>query len=428
MCPQQLAQPRRSGPPLHPSRSHPRLDHVISVDEYLERILAGVKVLAPLDVPLSSSHGCVLAEDVRAPWPLPSFDNSAMDGYAVRSADVAEASESTPVTLRVIDDVPAGFRSTEVVVDGTAIRIMTGAPMPDGADTVVPVEMTDGGTAHVAIRGFKEVGAHIRRAGEDVVAGDTVLTEGTLIGARQVAILAAVGCGSVRVHPRPRVAVISTGSELVEPGVPLRTGLISDSNSYLLVAAANEAGAEAYRVGSIADDEGAFLAAVEDQLHRADLILTSGGVSMGAYDTVKAVFSKLGTVEFLQVAMNPGKPQGFGFVGEDRTPIITLPGNPVSSYVSFECFVRPAIRRMRGLTELARPEHSLVCGADVTSPVDKRQFVRARFTAPDIVVPTGTGQGSHVLGGLAQADALIVIPEGVDRRAAGDRVTVWDLR
>lgn len=401
---------------------------MLSVDDYRDGILAGIGVLAPIELPLSSAHGCVLAADVAAPWPLPSFDNSSMDGYAVRSADVALASAEAPVELTVVDDVPAGFRSTEAVTPGTAVRIMTGAPMPDGADAVVPVERTDGGTATVWVSQGVDSGAYIRRAAEDVVAGEIVLTAGTLIGARQVAILAAVGCGLVFVHPRPRIAVISTGSELVEPGLPLRHGLISDSNSYLLVAAAREAGADAYRVGPIIDDERLFLETVEDQLHRCDLILTSGGVSMGAYDTVKAVLSTLGSVDFMKVAMNPGMPQGHGFVGEENVPIITLPGNPVSSYISFENFVRPVIRRMRGLDDIMRPELRTVCEEAVDSPSGKRQFARARFVPSGAVVPTGTGQGSHVMGGLAIADALIVIPEDVTRVSAGDTVTVIDLR
>jgi len=401
---------------------------VLSVDDYRAGVLSGIRVLAPLELPLSSALGCVLAKDVAAPWPLPSFDNSSMDGYAVLAADIASASPDAPVELTVIDDVPAGFRATETVRPGTAVRIMTGAPMPEGADAVVPVERTDGGTSTVMVSQGVDIGAYIRHAAEDVVAGEVVLPQGTLIGARQIAILAAVGCGLVFVHPRPRIAVISTGSELVEPGLPLRHGLISDSNSYLLVAACKEAGADAYRVGPIVDEDAAFLAAVEDQLHRCDLILTSGGVSMGAYDTVKAVLSTLGTVDFMKVAMNPGMPQGHGFVGEEEVPIITLPGNPVSSYVSFENFVRPVIRRMRGLARLQRPEVEAVCAEPMTSPAGKRQFARARFLPSGAVVPSGQGQGSHVLGGLAGADALIVVAEDVTSIAAGDTVTVIDLR
>lgn len=399
-----------------------------NVDEYRDEILSGIGALSPIELPLSSAHGCVLAEDVAAPWPLPSFDNSSMDGYAVLAADVAAASDHDSVSLRVIDDVPAGYRSTESVSPGTAIRIMTGAPIPDGADAVVPVEGTDGGEDVVVVSRSVNRGAYIRRAAEDVMTGQVVLTRGTPIGARQSAILAAVGCGHVLVHPRPRVAVISTGSELVDPGTPLRHGLISDSNSYLLVGAAVESGAHAWRVGPIADDAELFSRTIEDQLHRCDLILTSGGVSMGAYDTVKAVLSMLGTVEFSKVAMHPGMPQGHGFVGVDRVPIITLPGNPVSSYISFENFVRPVIRRMRGLTALLRPTIEAECSQPVTSPEGKRQFARARFVSPGVVEPTGAGQGSHVMGGLASAEALIVIPEGVSAVEAGDMVTVIDLR
>lgn len=401
---------------------------MLSVDDYLARVLDSVAPLPPAQVPLSASHGCVLAEDVAAPWPLPSFDNSSMDGYAIRASDVASATESAPVSLTVIDDVPAGSRATQEVRAGTAIRIMTGAPMPGGADAVVPVERTDAGTEVVRISTTVEPGACIRRAGEDVVAGETVMRTGTLIESRQIAILAAVGSGQVWVHPRPRVAVISTGSELVEPGTPLSHGLISDSNSYLLVAACREAGADAYRVGPVVDDPADFLAAIEEQLHRCDLILTSGGVSMGAYDTVKAVLSELGSVDFMKVAMNPGMPQGHGHVGEERLPIITLPGNPVSSYISFENFVRPALQRMRGLTDLHRPSVRARCSVELSSPAGKRQFARAVLLASGEVAPVGSGQGSHVLGGLASADALIVVPEDVTVVPAGAEVEVIDLR
>jgi molybdopterin molybdotransferase len=401
---------------------------VLSVDDYLARVLDSVAPLPPTQVPLTASHGCVLAEDVAAPWPLPSFDNSSMDGYAIRASDVASATESAPVSLTVIDDVPAGSRATQEVRVGTAIRIMTGAPMPGGADAVVPVERTDAGTEVVRISTTVEPGACIRRAGEDVVAGETVMRTGTLIESRQIAILAAVGSGQVWVHPRPRVAVISTGSELVEPGTPLSHGLISDSNSYLLVAACREAGADAYRVGPVVDDPADFLAAIEEQLHRCDLILTSGGVSMGAYDTVKAVLSELGSVDFMKVAMNPGMPQGHGHVGEERLPIITLPGNPVSSYISFENFVRPALQRMRGLTDLHRPSVRARCSVELSSPAGKRQFARAVLLPSGEVAPVGSGQGSHVLGGLASANALIVVPEDVTVVPAGAEVEVIDLR
>jgi len=398
---------------------------MLSVEDYRDRVLAGIAPLSAIELPLTAIEGCVLADDVTAAVSLPSFDNSSMDGYAVLSADLTYASLEVPVDLRVIDDVPAGGTSMVTVTRGTAVRIMTGAAMPAGADAVIPVEKTDAGTRSVLVHGSVDAGAYVRRTGEDVVAGTVVLPAGTLIQARQIALLAACGHGTVRVRPQPRIAVIATGSELVEPGEDLAPGMIHDANSFMLISAAREAGAQAYRVGPIPDDDAAFLDAIEDQLHRCDLILTSGGVSMGAYDTVKAVLSRLGTVQFMKVAMQPGMPQGYGRI--EGTPIITLPGNPVSSYVSFEMFVRPAIRRMRGLTNLDRPILMSTCVTALDSPLGRRQFARARFVAGGVEA-TGTGQGSHVLGGLADADALIVIPEDQVHVAAGTVVSVIDLR
>ena len=404
---------------------------LVSVDEYREGILAGLAPLAPIKLSLAESHGCVLAEDVTASWPLPSFDNSSMDGYAVRAADIAEATGQWPVSLKVVDDVPAGYRADVDVTPETAVRIMTGAPIPAGTECIVPVELTDAGIETVQIREPVEPGTYIRRAGEDVIVGDTVVRAGTLLSARHLAVIAAVGRGSLLVHPRPRVAVLSTGSELVEPGTPLSKGLISDSNSFLLVAAANEVGAQAYRVPPVVDDAAAFAEAIADQLHRADLILTSGGVSMGAYDTVKEVFTEKGTVEFTKVAMHPGMPQGHGFVMDDDrepVPVITLPGNPVSSYISFENFVRPAIHKLRGLPAVPRSRKAAQVTKAMDSQEAKRQFARGRFLRDGRVEPVGGGQGSHVIGGLAQSDCLIVIPEGVGHVDAGDTVDVIDLR
>ncbi|GDX31119.1 molybdopterin molybdenumtransferase MoeA [Actinomycetes bacterium] len=402
---------------------------MLSVEDYRAQVLAGVKALAPIEMPLLDAHGCVLATEVSAPWPLPSFDNSSMDGYAVVAADLAGATGEHPVQLTVVDDVPAGFRATEVVVQGVAIRIMTGAPMPEGADAVVPVEKTDGGTDLVQINEPVSSGANIRLAGEDVLLGEVVMRPGTYLTSRQLSLLASVGKGSVLVHPKPRVVVISTGSELVEPGTQLRKGLITDSNSFLLVAAAQEAGAVAFRVPPVIDDEGVFMSTLEDQLHFADLIVTSGGVSMGAYDTVKAVLSKLGTVTFTKVAMNPGMPQGHGRIGPNGTPIITLPGNPVSAYVSFETFVRPVIRTMQGHQEIYRPYVQAICEVELASPPAKRQFVRAKFGgAQKATVAPVRGQGSHAVGGLSQADCFIVIPAGQASVAAGATVDVIDLR
>jgi molybdopterin molybdotransferase len=401
---------------------------MLSVSEYLDLVLDSVSELPPMELPIADANGCVLAQDIYARWPLPSFDNSSMDGYAVIASDLVGASENAPVTLPVIDDIPAGFKSLETVRSGQAIRIMTGAPMPAGADSVIPVESTDGGSEVVQIRASIELGSCIRHEGEDVQSGDLVLTKGTFIGPRQIALIAAVGHGVISVIPKPRVAVVATGSELVEPGTELKFGLISDSNSFLITAIANDSGAVAYRLPPAQDDEDTLVEILEDQVHRADLIITTGGVSMGAYDPVKSAFVKLGTAQFHKVAMQPGMPQGFGSVGDPAIPMITLPGNPVSAYVSFEVFIRPAIRKMRGLKQLQRPQRPAVVKGHLRSPVHKVQFARGRFTAEDQVELVGAGQGSHVLGGLAQADALIVIPVGVDSIASGEQVQVIDVR
>ena len=409
---------------------------MLSVTEYRDRLLAAIEPLAEIELPLAEVNGCVLREDVAAPWPLPSFDNSSMDGYAVLSADIAQATENSPVELVVIDDIPAGYRSLETLQSGQAIRIMTGAPVPAGADCVVPVELTDAGIERVQVNAPVDLGAYIRRTGEDVPQGATVLTAGTILTPRSIALLAAVGQSRVRVIPKPRVAVMSTGTELVEPGEPLSHGLISDSNSFMLVSAAQDAGALAYRVPPVADNETALLEVLQDQVHRADLVVTTGGVSMGAYDPVKAVFSDLGTAEFHKVSMQPGMPQGFGTIGNPAIPVITLPGNPVSSYVSFEVFVRPALRKLMGLELMGLESTSdRIMRAQITepisSPLNKTQFARGRFVPSDsglMVEPVGSGQGSHFMGGLAQAECFIVIPVGVSNLDSGADVEVIDIR
>jgi len=402
---------------------------VRSVEEHLQAVLAGVHPLAPLDVTLVDARGCVLAEDVTAPWPLPPFDNAATDGYAVKAADLLAASDGKPVVLRVIDDVPAGYRASVALREGSAIRIMTGAPLPEGAEAVVPVEWTDGGMPEVRITRSIARGANVRRRGDDVPLGEVVATAGTVLGPREIALLAAVGRGRVSVHPQPRVVIISTGSELVEPGSPLAPGLVADSNGVTIAAAVQEAGAIAYRVGPLADDAGTLLATLEDQLVRADLIVTTGGVSAGAYDTVKAVLSRLGSVEFTTVAMQPGMPQGHGALGPDDTPIFTLPGNPVSAYVSFEVFVRPVLRRMLGHGSIYRPVVRAVLADPLQSPAGRRQFARGILVVEDgryVVRPAG-GQRSHMLGALAKANALVVIPEDVTEVKAGTAVAVLRL-
>ncbi|MGI5469260.1 molybdotransferase-like divisome protein Glp [Streptomyces sp. CA-132043] len=423
-------------------------DRVWSVADHMDDVLSKIRPLEPIELQLLDAQGCVLVEDVTVPVALPPFDNSSMDGYAVRVADVAGATEEFPAALTVVGDVAAGSGDLPTVGPGEAARIMTGAPLPPGAEAVVPVEWTDGGTgggpaatmrAHsadpagasgeVRVHRPVEARAHVRARGSDVTAGEPALAAGTVLGPPQIALLAAIGRGTVKVRPRPRVVVMGTGSELVQPGEPLGPGQIHDSNSFALTAAARDAGAIAYRVGAVADDAETLRAAIEDQLIRADIVVTSGGVSVGAYDVVKETLADLsgeeGSVEFRRLAMQPGKPQGFGLIGPDRTPLLALPGNPVSSYVSFELFVRPAIRTLMGLQDVHRFTERVRCTEDITSsPKGKRQFLRGRHDpVSGTVTPVG-GAGSHLIKALAHANCLIAVPEDVTEVAAGDEVDV----
>ena len=338
----------------------------VPVDQHLTELLDRISPLPPYDTRLMDGLGLPVAQDVLAPMSTPRFDNSSMDGYAVAFRDVAAATAEQPVHLPVVGEIAAGQARITSMEAGTAVKIMTGAPIPEGCTAVVPIEATDGGRQQVLVHeGPAEEGQYIRRAGSDVREGERLLAAGQVLGARQIGLLASVGIGEVAARQRPRVVIMSTGHELVEPGQPLRPDQIFDSNSYLLAAAAREAGAIPYRVQAAPDDPQEFTDALSDQLVRADLVVTSGGVSKGDHDVVKEALSPLGTVTFRQVAMQPGKPQGFGTVGEDDTPIFTLPGNPVSAYVSFQVFVVPAIRKLMGRTPLSRP---LVRGT-LTEPV-----------------------------------------------------------
>jgi len=398
---------------------------VISVADHLSRCLAAVRPLEPVELDLIRAQGGVLAQDVVSPLDLPGFDNSAMDGYAVHVRDVAAASVAAPVRLPVVGDVPAGATRQIGLSPGQVVRIMTGAPMPEGAEAVVPVEDSDGGVREVLLSASAPGGQHVRRTGADVRTGDVVLRAGTVLGPAQLALLAAVGRSRVRVHPRPRVVVLSTGSELVEPGRLPGFGQVVDSNGVMVTAAVTEAGADPHHIGLVADEPGPFLATLTDQLQHADLVVTTGGVSAGAYDTVKAVLSELGTVWFGKVAMQPGMPQGFGAVGPDATPIFTLPGNPVSAFVSFEMFVRPVIRTLAGHSGPGRRTETATALESWTAPAGKLQLARGELgVAADggRVVRLSGAQGSHVLGGLAQADCLVVVPEDVTRVEVGDQV------
>ncbi|MCF8610382.1 molybdopterin molybdotransferase MoeA [Gordonia sp. HY285] len=402
------------------------MSSVITVDEHRARILAATTRTALVRLPLAEAVGRVLAEDVVSRWPVPLFDNSAMDGYAVRGVDATEGA-----VLRVVADVPAGSALDPTIGAGEAARIMTGAPTPSDADAVVPLEHTDLGTvitadapATITVTREPTAGAHIRRVGEDAPAGAVAVTAGTVLGPWQLSAIASAGHTRVTVHRAPRVAVVSTGSELIDPaGTPTR-GQIPESNSVLLAAAVRSAGAEVVTVTTVADDESALIALLVDL--EADAVILSGGASVGAFDVVKSVLDGTGTIEFGPVAMQPGKPQGFGTDDAGRL-VFALPGNPVGVAVSFEMFVRPALLTMAGRSDIERPRVTRAAATGWRCPVGRTQFLPAVIDADTVRPATAGGSGSHLVTSLALAHALAVVPADVDRVDEGDLVEVMVL-
>ncbi|MEV4598732.1 gephyrin-like molybdotransferase Glp [Amycolatopsis sp. NPDC049253] len=398
---------------------------MISVDAYRETVTELLGRTPATTLPLAEAAGFVLAEDVHAGVSLPPFDNSAMDGYAVRAADVAGAAAGSPVTLPVADDIPAGRVDVATLEPGTAHRIMTGAPLPPGADAIVMVEETDGGTVDVRISKAAAAGDHVRRTGEDVERGVVALRAGTVLGHSQLGLAAAVGLAELSVHRPLSVLVVSTGTELVEAPNPLRHGQIYESNSVMLAAALRELGCRVAVVRSVVDDVEEFRKIIEPELADADLLITSGGVSAGAYEVVKDALTGQG-VQFQKIAIQPGGPQGCGHW--NGVPVVTLPGNPVSVLVSFEAFLRPALLSAMGHTDVDRRRVRARLSEAMTSPSSRRQFRRGFYTPTEgevtgVVGPRG-GPGSHLLAAFTQANCLIVLPEGVGEVAEGDEVDV----
>jgi molybdenum cofactor synthesis domain-containing protein len=386
-------------------------------------VLERVAPLEPRAVWTVAAIGCVLAETVSSPEDVPPFANTAMDGYAVRAADVADA----PVELPVVAEVAAGHPADNALGAGEAMRIFTGAPIPDGADAVVMVEHTrrlDDG-ARVAIEAAVPVGDAVRAAGDDLRVGDVVFEPGELLGPGHLGVLAGIGVGEVSVHPRLRVGVLSTGDELVEAGQPLAPGQIRDSNRATLLAMVAQQGWQAVDLGLIRDDEAAITEAIEHGASTCDAVLTSGGVSMGDIDLVKVVLDRIGDMRWMQIAIRPAKPFAFGLVG--GTPVFGLPGNPVSSMVSFELLARPALRRMAGHAQLLRSEvPAIAAEAFGRRPDGKVHFVRVtaeRDANGVLQVRSAGGQGSHHLTAMARAHALLPLADG-DGVGAGDPVRV----
>lgn len=401
---------------------HRHLDEpaeLIELNGYRQSILSRIGPLEPIALGLLEAHGCVLAEDVTAATDVPPFTNSAMDGYALRVQDTYAGAE-----LEIVAEAAAGSEPGFPIGAGEAVRIMTGAPVPPGADAIVPVEDADEYGHLVRLRVAAQHGKHIRHAGEDVAAGETMLISGRRLGAADVGMLAAVGRTQVQVHPRPRVVVLATGDELLEPGEPTRPGAIRDANSYALTALARESGATAFRMPIVPDDHRQLQEAFEGALTQADLLVTTGGVSAGRYDYVKDVLAQLGDVRFSKVGIQPGMPQAFGFLG--TVPCFGLPGNPVSAYVSFEVFVRPALRRMQGRTDLNRPRVTAILDDEMQSPMDKVSFLRVKLHREDGIWHARSAglQGSGILRSVVEADGLAEIP--VDRTSLfpGERVVV----
>lgn len=406
---------------------------MIPLDEAVAHVLAGCRPLPTTTVAAADAVGLVLAADVVAAEAVPPFANTAMDGYAVRAADVAGA----PVTLPVVAEVAAGHPADRPLAPGQAMRIFTGAPLPDGADAVVMVERTerlDGGAA-VRIEQAVAPGTHLRAAGEDLQPGDRVLAAGEEITAARRGVLASLGVARVEARPRPRVGVVSTGDELVAEGAPLRPGQIRDSNRPTLLAMVADANFTPVDLGRVPDDEAAIAEVLGRGVAGCDAVLSSGGVSMGDIDLVRVVLDRLGDMRWMQVAIRPAKPLAFGVVtaADGRpVPVFGLPGNPVSSMVSFALFARPGLRRMAGHPDarLQLPRLAAVAAEPLARRPDGRtHLVRVVVEAGPggtLAVRSSGGQGSHELGAMARADGLVVLPDG-DGAAAGDAVEMMLL-
>jgi molybdopterin molybdotransferase len=407
---------------------HDSGEGLVTVDEAREKVLSAVRPLGSLQVPLTEAYGCVLAEDVVADHDLPAFASSAMDGFAVRSSDIAAASPDSPVELKIVGRALIGRRPESTVGGHEASRIATGAPIPAGADTVVPIENAEVLGEVVRIVEPAPEGRHIRPVGEDVRSGMVLVERGRRLGAPELGLLANAGFPHPVVHPRPRVIVLSTGDELIPPTEQPEFGQIRDSNAYTIFGAVREAGAIPVLAGIVKDDVEQLKETLLVHEIQADAFISSGGVSVGERDVVKAAFFRRGDLDFYKVAMQPGMPQGFGHI--EGKPYWGLPGNPVSVFVSFEVFVRPALLKMLGRTHLRRPEVTATLTQDVSGPRGKLQFARvlvSRDADGWSATPTG-GRGSNLISTVSRANGLAMIPVGTETAPAGSQVGVMLFR
>lgn len=393
---------------------------MLALDDVRAHVIERCPARAPGRVPLAEALGLVTGKDVTATESIPPFANTAMDGFALRAADTVGA----PVDLEIVETIAAGHAPTRTLARGQASRIMTGAVIPEGADAIVMVERTSVDGDRVMVEIEVPVGNHVRPAGDDITAGELVIPRGTVLGAGHLGVLASLGVNEVVVHPRPRVGVISTGDELVADGGPLAPGQIRDSNRRTLLSLLAQCDAMPVDLGLVPDDEDLIEAAVLDGVSQCDALVTSGGVSMGDYDYVKAVLDRIGEMRWMQVAIKPAKPFAFGTIGD--VPVFGLPGNPVSSMVSFELFARTGLRSMMGYPSPVRPTVTATAGEDLRrTPDGKTHFLRVLATHDDdgLVVRSTGGQGSHMLWAMAKANALAVVPDG-DGYRAGERLDV----
>jgi molybdopterin molybdotransferase len=412
-------------PALH---DHDSAEGLMAVDDARARVLDAIQPLAPLQLPLTEVHGCVSAEDVVATHSLPAFASSAMDGFAVRASDVADATPARPAELKIVGRAMIGHRPEIVVGGGEAVAIATGAPVPAGADAVVPIENAQVVGEVVRLAEAAPSGRHVRPVGEDVAEGTVLVQRGKRLGAPELGLLANAGFPTPLVHPRPRVVVLSTGDELVVPTETPQFGQVRDANAYTIFGALREAGAMPVLAGIVRDDADSLKQTVFDYLIQADAFISSGGVSVGERDVVKAAFFRRGEIDFYKVAMQPGMPQGFGQI--EGKPYFGLPGNPVSVFVSFELFVRPAIQKMLGRTELERPQVTARLADDVSGPEGKMQYARVvveRDGQGWVATPTGA-RGSNLISTVARANGLAMIPPGTATARAGSQVRVMVFR